>query len=251
MIVNRPHSIAKNTMPVSSIGTLGNFGNWIQSAKDLLALYHDCDTFLMCEDDILVSQGLAEFIAARLWPSEHCGCISLYSPSLRHYKTGSGLCRTNVMYTDVLSTHHNLVGALCLLFPRNVLQDIVSDQASIDDWRGSHTQRRDSRTSPWDRKAIDTWIGRTLVHKGYEVWNFNPGLVKHVGFISSLGNRVPIHQRGKTPSWAGEHPAFDRVFGNSVGTAYSEIKPRETACGRTSGLKVNTGSTTPAVIDWR
>ena len=191
LLVNRPHAVTPNAMPVSSFGVMGNFGNWIQSARDLLALHADCDTFLMCEDDIALTPDLTEFIEARLWPSPHCGCISLYCPAMSHYTEKRGLVQTDVRYTDVLNTHRNLVGALCLLFPRRALEELVSNQQSIDEWGGSHRQRRTPGTLLWERKAIDTWIGRTLVHIGYEIWNFNPGFVKHTGVTSSLGNKAP------------------------------------------------------------
>ena len=195
-------------MPAAPSGTLGNFGNWIQSARELLWLYKDSDTFLMCEDDIAITPDLTKFIEARLWPSPHCGCISLYCPAMPHYTERRGLIRTDVRYTDVLNTHHNLVGALCLLFPRRALEELVSNQQSIDEWGGSHRQRRTPGTLLWERKAIDTWIGRTLVHMGWQIWNFNPGFVKHTGTTSSLGNnkhksRLNARVIGNTAAFTG------------------------------------------------
>jgi hypothetical protein len=208
ILVNRPHTISADRMPSSPSGVFYNFGNWIQSARDLLALHRECDTFLMCEDDIKLTPDLTEFIADRLWPSPHCGVISLYCPILQHFTHKRGLIRTDVRYTDILNTHHNLVGALCLLFPRRALQELVDNQESIDEWRGSHTQRRAKDVPKWERKAVDTWIGRTLVQMGYEIWNFNPGLVSHTGVVSSLGNR---HHRSRTSKWTGVKPQLHDI----------------------------------------
>jgi hypothetical protein len=206
LLVNRPYSVTPNAMPVSPSGILGNFGNWIQSARDLLALNSDADTFLMCEDDISVTPEIHRFVSECLWPSPHCGCISLYCPAMTHYTEKRGLVRTDVRYTDVLHTHHNLVGALCLLFPRRALEELVSNQHAIDEWGGSHQQRRMTDLQPWQRKAIDTWIGRTLIHMGWQIWNFNPGLVRHTGTTSSLGNNR--HKSRLNSRWIGNTATF-------------------------------------------
>lgn len=209
-------------MPVSPEGKMGNFGNWIQAVRDLLDKYPQSDTFLICEDDIEITQGISTFIGSRLWPARNCGAISLYCPAMAHYSFKPGLNRTNVIYHEPAMTHNNLVGALALLFPRRSLQDLVYNFDAINNWPGSHWQRKNPPTPEWDRKAVDTWIGRTLVKMGYSIWHFYPSFVDHVGETSSLGHGKSRVRTAR--KWAGQNPDLERMFG-SPGRTYVDVCP--------------------------
>lgn len=218
----RPNRIAGKMMPISPEGRMGNFGNWIQAGRDLLAKYPQHDTFLICEDDIAITPKIRSFIESRLWPASNCGVISLYCPAMSQYGTRPGLNRTVVLYQDPLTSRGNLVGALALLFPRKALHDLVYNYDAITAWKGSHSQARDPRTQPWERKAVDTWIGRTLVKMGYSIWHFYPSLVNHVGEVSSLG-----HGKSRVRSarkWAGLNPDLEKMFGKP-GKVYVDVRP--------------------------
>lgn len=189
----------------SPFGFLGNFQNWIQTARDLCEFGHDA--ILIAEDDALFAPGIYDLLQRDLWPSEHCGCVSLYCPAMSHYKQNeNGLHRTEVIRREPLSTSSNLVGALALVFPREVLLKLAW-HPSIDEWKGSHHQARDPKTKPYERKAVDTWIGRTLISMGKQIWHYAPSLVQHYcpdpsKANSSLGHGLANGNR-KARLWAG------------------------------------------------
>lgn len=204
----RPKTAAEPRFQASPEGKLGNFQNWIQSAADLLELEPDAEAILICEDDAQITHGIREYLEGHLWPSKDCGAISLYCPALSHYRWRSfGLLKTQIIHSGpVLTARSNLVFSLAMLFPRKALQQII-DNPSQHAWHGSHAQAKSSETLPWERKAIDTWIGRSVLELGYTCWNFAPSLVNHYCpdrnvSNSSLGNGFNRGPR-QTKNWVG------------------------------------------------
>jgi hypothetical protein len=174
-------------------GRFGNFQNWLQSAADLVqasvwAENSDNDAVMICEDDAQLTEGIREYIESCLWPSEDCGVVSLYCPPLTQYRSGSpGLVKTKIVHSGAtLTPRSNLVGALALIFPRKVLAELIN-HPSQDTWGGSHAQAR-SGVNPWERKAVDTWIGRALLEMGRTCWHFVPSLVNHYSPDSNVSN---------------------------------------------------------------
>lgn len=190
----------------SPAGFLGNFQNWLQTARDLLTMDHDA--ILIAEDDALFCRDVHAILQRDLWPSQDCGCVSLYCPAMSHYsQTSFGLGRTRVVMREPLSSSNNLVGALALVFPVNVLRELVHHE-SIRHWKGSHGQAKNPGTPPYERKAVDTWIGRTLISMGYSIWNYAPSLVQHyvpnpLVANSSLGHGMANGNR-RARAWAGD-----------------------------------------------
>lgn len=178
-------------------GRMGNFQNWIQAARDLLWRHSTRDTFMLCEDDALFAPGLRPLLERDLWPSRDCGAVSLYCPNLRQYSKNNGLCKAVIKEKIVITTRNNLVGALALVFPRRVLEDLVSSEKSIAKWLGSHAQAKakPGEVHPWERKAVDTWIGKTLAAMKKSIWHYSPSLVLHysptIESNSSLGHPAP------------------------------------------------------------
>jgi hypothetical protein len=167
----------------------------------------DHDAILIAEDDALFCRDVHALLQRDLWPSRDCGCVSLYCPAMSHYsQTSFGLGRTRVVMREPLSSSNNLVGALALVFPAAVLRELVYHE-SIGLWKGSHSQARNPGTPPYERKAVDTWIGRTLVSMGLSIWNYSPSLVQHYvpnpkAANSSLGHGLANGNR-QSRSWAG------------------------------------------------
>lgn len=197
----------------SPTGVFGNFQNWIQTAMDLLEISDDADTIMIAEDDALFAFGIASLLERDLWPSEDCGVVSLYTPNLAQYAGQRGLNKAMVLKGEPDSRRNNLVGALALVFPRHVLEQLVKKHASMDKWGGAHNQRGKG-VPPWERKAIDTWIGRELVSMKKTIWHYSPSLVLHWSPLpagqsnSSLGHDAP---RGNSSvrqcrEWIGENP---------------------------------------------
>lgn len=177
-------------------GVFGNFQNWLQAAADLLWVNSrfrfddrgDSDAIMICEDDAEFTVGIREYVESCLWPSEDCGVVSLYCPPLHHYRSlRGGITRTRLLHSgDTLRSRNNLVGALALIFPRKVLAELVN-HPSQESWGGSHEQTR-SGVNPWERKAVDTWIGRALLEMGRTAWHFSPSLVNHYAPNNNVSN---------------------------------------------------------------
>lgn len=197
-------------------GIFGNFQNWIQAGRDLLEISDDADTFLICEDDALFTFGIRSLLERDLWPSAKCGAVSLYCPNMRQYASKTGLFRTDLVSPrgPFASGRNNLVGSLALVFPRCVLERLVYDEKSISAWKGSHAQSREKNLPPWQRKAVDTWIGKTLVKIGKELWTYSPSLVLHYSPLparesnSSMGHPAPRgqHSARQCREWIGTNP---------------------------------------------
>ncbi len=189
----------------SPTGSLGNFQNWLQTARDLLTMDHDA--ILIAEDDALFCRDVHALLQRDLWPAADCGCVSLYCPAMSHYRqSSSGLHRTRIARAEPMTNRTNLVGALALVFPASVLRELVYHD-SISQWGGSHMQASNPKTKPYERKAVDTWIGRTLISMGRSIWHYSPSLVQH--YVpnpkianSSLGHGMAIGNR-QSRSWAG------------------------------------------------
>jgi hypothetical protein len=208
----RPDAIAPvgEGITPSPAGVFGNFQNWIQAARDLLVDADPSDAILIAEDDALFAQNIAPVLERDLWPSTSCGCVSLYCPNATHYKQiTSGLNLTQVEAPQKLTNRVNLLGALGLLFPATVLRNLVY-HPSVTLWHGSHKQAENPNTKPWERKAVDTWIGRTLVQMGYSLWHYSPSLVLHYEPVGSKSNSSLGHSSAKrmrqARSFVGEQP---------------------------------------------
>jgi len=225
--IRRPGTISQTKMPSSPQGVFGNFGNWIQSARDIL-LYDEgkMSAIMMCEDDILITPAIRDLLESHLWPASDCGVISLYSPGLSQYRSNmNGLVRTAVKYKDPMTSVGNMVGALALVFHPDVLRALVT-HPSIETWKGSHYQNKQAHLDPWERKAVDTWIGRTLLALGYSIWHFSPSLVKHnmpSADNSSLGHGAANRIRSAY-KWAGCSERALSIY-PPAGRTYENIHP--------------------------
>lgn len=210
--IKRPDAVAPvgGGIYPSSSGVFGNFQNWIQTARDMLHGADDSDAILIAEDDAMFAPNLISLLERDLWPVQSCGCVSLYCPSMSNYRQIiPGLNLTQVESPDRLQRKGNLVGALALIFPATVLRELAY-HPSITEWKGSHKQAENPETKPWERKAVDTWIGRTLVRMGRSVWHYSPSLVLHYEpekgkSNSSMGHGVASRVR-QARTFVGENP---------------------------------------------
>lgn len=197
-VFRRPSAMASigEGIAVGPDGEFGNFQNWIQSARDLLELDNGADAIMIAEDDALFAPGIRELLERDLWPSSDCGAVSLYCPNVTEYLSrGYGLFRTQ---------RAGLLGAVAMVFPREVLKAIVYD-VSVETWRSG-----DTRFKPWTRKDVDEWIGFILKIHGYSAWHYSPSLVLHYSpsankSNSSLGHAVARGAR-QCRQWVGHTP---------------------------------------------
>jgi hypothetical protein len=121
----------------------------------------------------------------------------------------TGLNLTQIETPERLTSRGNLVGALALIFPASVLRNLVY-HPSVTLWKGSHKQAENPNTKPWERKAVDTWIGRTLAQMGHSLWHYSPSLVLHHEPAGSKSNSSmghgPAKRMRQARSFVGEKP---------------------------------------------
>lgn len=167
-VIRRPNGSSEvNGIVPSPEGRFGNFQNWVQAAADLLDLEPDAEAFLICEDDALINVTSRDVVEGRLWPADDCGVVSLYCA------TRKSLQRRQPALTKPLEP--GLFGCVAAVYPRMVLEALVTDP-DVATFAGSVNQRN---PRPWERKAVDTWIGKRLGEYGLSVWVFSPSLACH------------------------------------------------------------------------
>jgi len=193
----------------------GNFWNWLNLAQFLVnkavsEMIHGTpyDGILICEDDALHTVGIRDFVQSRLWPDDRCGALSLYCPNVTYYRRPKPC-----LYR---SDRPNHVGALSLLFRVECLREILGDWDSIKNWGGSHDQKRRS-LPPEEIKAVDAWIGETMLKHGWHIWMCSRSLVQHYHPPDAKDNSTLNHgaaTRARTAyQWIGPHADPFKVYG--------------------------------------
>ncbi len=142
--------------------TLGLAENWRRSL-DVLCQLGD-DAILLCQDDVVLCRGIAEWLEGAMWPCETTGAVSLYCPS--HYANHAG-GPIAIRAPDPQNTW----GACALLFPRNVAEEIVKHPI-ITGWTSD--------------RGLDRCVGRVVAEMGLNFWYLTPSLAQHVGEVSSI-----------------------------------------------------------------
>lgn len=217
------HEPIRRYLTAGHDGRYGNFQGWIRAARLSLALEVDLkeivgvdksphEAIIMMEDDAILAPNVLPLLKRDLWPSADCGCVSLYCPAMTHYSASqAGLHKARIKLPDRPGrvATNNLVGALALVFPRHVLEELAY-HPSIKTWPGSHAQAENPDTKSWERKAVDTWIGRTLLSMGKTVWNYYPSLVQHYEPDPTKSNSSLGHGRSRNARsayrWVGPEP---------------------------------------------
>lgn len=152
----------------------GNYWNWIYAAKMMLIEDNESrlnpDAILITEDDALHSRNIRPFLEHIMWPSPRCGAISLYCPNVPYYRKPTA----RIFQSD----RPNHVGALSLLFRPECLREILADEEAVNSWRGSWDQKH-RNIPPHEIKAVDAWIGETMIKHGWNIWVCSRSLVQH------------------------------------------------------------------------
>lgn len=201
--------IGKTTV-VQNETRLGAWFNWLEMCRDLLRRFPDADAIFTIQDDVELVDGVREFIESNLWPSEKTGVVSLYTP--KHYanvwdveKAGHKPSRHLTLQAAEKQAKRNggnvvtkrrpigcyrvvegsYWGACALIFPRYIIEAIVSDKDS-DRWRG--VGRRRHVREPHEVANVDTVIGRLIRKYKKEIRTYTPSLASHFAYASSIGH---------------------------------------------------------------
>lgn len=206
--VDRPHSLTtpRRDFEEGPDGRLGNFQNYLQAAEDLLATNPAAEAILITEDDVEFATGVKTWIEKRLWQIPECGCYSLYTANIPSHR--------NYHAKEIVSPTTPIVGSLALVWRPHALEILLHSPA-IRKFGGSAKQMLRG-CSPWERSAVDTFLGQELRKTGYHMRLFTRSLVRHwlppgARDNSSLQNGPSTGRRSEY-SWVGPNPDLDAIF---------------------------------------
>lgn len=156
---------------------LGEWRNFVTSARLGLARLANHDLLLTVQDDVIFCRRLGQFLPALRWPSGRCGALHVYT---------SGAYRKQPRGISKLPDDRarDMKANCALLWHRQALHEVV-DYAELHGWRG-HPRR--TIDEPAAKVGTDTFIGETLTALGWEIWICRPSLADHDAEHSAVGH---------------------------------------------------------------
>lgn len=170
---------------------LGAWHNWLKTMRASLGT--DAKYILSVQDDSLFHPDSRKLVEQLMWPSNKVGFISLYTA--KHYSQNlSGEMKPIGLNRIITSA---LWGACALVFPRNVVEQIL-DHPLTNNWMGvpprnlsdaeKYRLQQEKKDKPYLIQNVDTLIGQVLNGIGLEMWCIDPSPVKHIAVYSSIGH---------------------------------------------------------------
>jgi len=170
-------------LPISQRdNTLGAFPNWYLALSEMVMREPRAEAFFICQDDVLLSAGLRDYLEQKLWPSSDLGVVSVYCPS--HY--------TNSKPKDSKAGFHieqrgwNSWGALAYLFSNRSARSFLSS-AHVLNHRGYGPVN--------GLRNIDSVVGAWCKKSGHPYYVHSPSLARHIGDTSTIWNHGRNHGR--------------------------------------------------------
>ena len=157
---------------------LGAFPNWYLGLAELVMREPRADAYLMCQDDVLFSEGLRAYLEESLWPESEVGVVSVYCPS--HYAVG----REPGFHAEDRGWHS--WGALAYVLPADSARALLCDVRVVEhrlNGPASGLRNIDSVVGRWCREAGRSYI----VHV--------PSLAQHIGETSTIWTGTRNSQR--------------------------------------------------------
>lgn len=175
---------------------LGAFPNWYLGLAELIMREPQADAYLMCQDDVLFSEGLRGYLEESPWPSPDAGVISVYCPS--HYAADQS------PGFHVENRGWQSWGALAYALPAPSARAIVSDLRVLE-----HRLK-----GPADgMRNIDSVVGRWCRESGRSYVVHVPSLAQHIGDTSTIWNGARNSNRRRA----------DRFVKQVAATAFAEV----------------------------
>ncbi|MEX0727639.1 MAG: hypothetical protein WEB58_10465 [Planctomycetaceae bacterium] len=157
-------------LPMSSRDSrLGAFPNWYLGLTELYLREPRAEAYLMCQDDVLFSVGLRDYLERTLWPAPQVGIVSLYCPSHYAKDVPSGYYIENHGWASW--------GALAYVFSNPGLRQLLSDRLFVDHRHcgpanGAHN--------------IDSIVGKWCGERSLPYYVHMPSLAQHIGDTSTI-----------------------------------------------------------------
>jgi hypothetical protein len=149
----------------------GAFHNWLSMSNWLLE--QDSDVIMTVQDDSEFHPDSREFLNNILFP-KNAGFVNMYTA--KHYS------ETNQIGVVSVKTS-SLWGTLAVVWPRDVLQQVVSHPIAKT-WQGVSKKQKE----PHEIKNVDTLIGKVLNKLKKDMYFINPSPVTHIAERSTIGH---------------------------------------------------------------
>ena len=190
--------------------TLGAFPNWYLGLCELVLREPRAGAYLICQDDVLFSKGLRDYLERTLWPAPDVGVVSVYCPS--HYGG------------DKPAGYHiedrgwDSWGALAYVFPNPSARALLSDPLVVN-----HRHH-----GPGDGvRNIDSVAGGWCQRTGRPYFVHVPSLAQHIGTTSTIWKRAGntgCRRAGEFLQDVGELPSCDGAGTVESGSADAECE---------------------------
>jgi hypothetical protein len=181
---------------------VGVYGNWILSLWELYLREPLADRYLLFQDDLIVCQGLREYLEKQPLPvpeGKDGGYFNLYTHQPNETIAQD---KTNPRRGWFLSNQRGL-GALALMFNRQGVTTLLQQPHMVMKPQGaSHPT-----------KKVDGAVCEAMVRANWVEYCHYPSLVQHIGLNTSTGNHLhPLSQ-----SWQGEEWDARSMLGQQPG----------------------------------
>ncbi|WP_339733651.1 glycosyltransferase [uncultured Gimesia sp.] len=163
-----------NRLPVSRRDeTLGAFPNWYLALTELVLRNPRAEAFLLCQDDVLFSADIRDYLERTLWPANQIGVVSIYCPS--HYSQAAkpGFIREDRGWKSW--------GALAYIFSNPSARAILSDSMVLN--------HRDFGPAE-GLHHIDSVVGYWCERNHLPYYVHSPSLAQHIGESSTIYPRA-------------------------------------------------------------
>lgn len=142
----------------------GSWPNFRRALAGLVAESPHAVAYAVFQDDIAVTPNCAAWVESRLWPSEKCGVLSLYTAET----TGRGKAGWFQIPRELLP--RRAFGACAIIMPCEAAKMLG----------------RDRKLGAGTMTLTDQWLGKFCKEHGLQWWQHQPSLIRHLGEVSSI-----------------------------------------------------------------
>ncbi|QDV52190.1 glycosyltransferase [Gimesia fumaroli] len=163
-----------NRLPVSRRDeTLGAFPNWYLALTELVLRNPRAEAFLLCQDDVLFTSDIRDYLEHSLWPAKQVGVVSIYCPSHYPQTEKPGFIREDRGWKSW--------GALAYIFSNPAARAILSDSMVLN--------HRDFGPAE-GLHHIDSVVGYWCERNQLSYFVHSPSLAQHIGDSSTIYPRA-------------------------------------------------------------
>lgn len=159
---NTPTEGAQGMAYVSRNPTrLGAWHNFLHALRVLVDRHPTAAALVVAQDDVMVCQGLQDYLKATLWPGpvDRVAMVSPYTAGPNRAACRGWNLRLDGFYA---------VGALFCVFPVEAARRLLTDLS-------------EKFPNVPSEKRIDAKIGRWAAHRNLSIWRHTPSLGQHIG----------------------------------------------------------------------